>query len=933
MRSARVSRAIAALALGAAGVAWSPVTAVGATTTTAWSNGAFSVDTPNLVREANTVLHSPNTAAAQSLALGNGTLGAAVWAANGLTAQLNRADTLPARKSPGWLQIPGLARITGAADFAATVDPYDGVLRESGGGMSATVYTRADKDELVVDVTGADPNAVQTATVNLWSGRTPAAAASGGVATLAETWVDSNATTGSGRTFGSLAALTAGGQNVSASVADAQTVKVSFTPNPDGSFRVLVGSPQWTGGDAAGTAATLLGSDASAASDALRAPHLAWWHDYWAKLGLVKLSSADGTANYMEKLRTLYYFTSAEESRGPLPGSQAGVADLFNYSQDKQNWYPAAYWWWNLRGQIAANTGAGAFALNTGLFNLYTSNLANIQAWTKAKMGNRPGICVPETMRFNGNGYQNDSNPAGDASCQQSVTTWNGKTVSSGAEIALFAWQQYLTTGDQAFLTANYPLMQQASQFLLAYTTVGTDGLRHAVANVHENQWDVQDPANLIAAMKALFPATITAAQLLNTDAALVTQLQAAIPQIPDLPRTDAATHQQNLTAAADTIGTDVLGQSSQPTAAIHNTENDDLEAVWPYGLVGDSSPLTAIGQRTYTSRVNVQQNDWSFDPVQAARLGLSAKVAADLSALTQKYQTHLNGMGDLWGGTGTEPYIEQAANVALAVNEALVQDYDGLLRIAPALPAGWDADGTQYIHGGSTVSVQVHGGVIGTVGIHAGASGAIAVRNPWPGQSVEVVDGADRTTVVVNPTTGGQFSIPAVAGRSYLVQQVAAPVSGMTVSQVSGTPATGAAYLGKVQIGLDHAGPITGINGLCADDSGASTANGNPIIVYGCGAGAANQQWTVRPDGTLRTLGKCMDITGGNTADGTLVELYDCNAGAANQVWQPQPNGTLKNPKSGKCLDDAGAGPAGTQLIIWTCSTGPSANQVWHLP
>ncbi|MFG3056283.1 ricin-type beta-trefoil lectin domain protein [Kitasatospora sp. NPDC048239] len=935
MRSAPVVRAIVALTLGTTAAAWSPATATAATTTTAWSGGAFSVDTASLVREANIVLGSPNTAATQSMPLGNGTLGAAVWAANGFTTQLNRADTLPGRKSPGWLQIPGLSRITNAADFTATVDPYDGVLRESGDGMSATIYVRADKDELVVDVTGADPNTVQSATVNLWSGRTPAAAASGGVATLAETWVDSNATTGSGRTFGSLAALTAGGRNVSATVADPQTVKVNLTPNPDGSFRILVGSPSWTGGNAATTAASLLGSDATASSDALRAPHQAWWHTYWGKLGLVKLSSADGTAAYLEKLRTLYYFYTAEESRGPLPGSQAGVADLFNFSQDAQNWYPAGYWFWNIRGQVAANIGAGAFELNTGLYNLYTSNLANIQAWTRAHMGNRPGICVPETMRFNGNGFQSDSDPFGAASCDDALSTWNGRTVSSGAEIGLWVWQQYLTTGDRSFLASNYPLMQQSAQFLLAYTTVGADGKRHAVANVHENQWNVQDPVNMIDAMKALFPATISAARALNADATLVSQLQAAIPQIPDYPRTDAATHRQNLTAAADASGTDVLGQSSQPTAPVYNTENDDLEAVWPYNLIGDNSPLLSLAQRTYNSRVNVQQNDWSFDAVHAARLGLPGRVAADLTALTQKYQTYPTGLANLWGQSGgSEPYIEQAANVALAINEALVQDYDGLLRIAPALPQGWDADGTQYIHGGSTVSVQVHGGVIGTVGIHAGSTGTLNVRNPWPGQSVSVVDGTDQKTVIIRPTSAGQFTIPTTAGKSYLVQQVSAPVSGMTFSRLSGTPATAASHLGTVQIGLDKTtgtGQITGINGLCVDDSGAGTTDGNPIVVWACSGTAANQQWTVGTDGTLRTLGKCMTAPGNTPGNNTPIQLYGCVNGAGNQVWQPQADGTLKNPQSNKCLDDSGAGPAGTQLILWDCSA--AANQIWHLP
>ncbi|HET9170950.1 MAG TPA: RICIN domain-containing protein [Actinospica sp.] len=926
-----VSRVALALALCAPIAVLQGATATVASaagSTTAWSNGAFSVDTADLVREADVVLGNANPTPKESVGLGNGTLGAAVWAANGFTAQLNRADTLPGRKSPGWLEIPGLSTITSAANFHGVLDPYDGTLVESGGGMTATIYVPANKDELVVDVTGASPTATETATVNLWSGRTPTAATSGQIATLAETWVDNHATTGSGGTFGSLAALTAGGTNVSASVVDSETVKVTFNPNSDGSFRVVVGAPHWAGGNAATTASALLGTDATVSSATLEAAHLAWWHNYWAHLGLVKLSSSDGTANYMEKLRTLYYYAEAAESRGSLPGSQAGLADLFNWDQDHQDWYPAGYWFWNLRGQIGANLGAGASALDAPVFNLYTSNLTNIEAWTKTYMGGRSGICVPETMRFNGNGFQNDSSPFSDPSCDQSVTTWNGETVSTGAEIGLWVWQQYLDTGDKTFLQTNYPLMQQESEFLLAYTTVGSDGLRHAVANAHENQWDVQDPVNLIDAMKALFPATVAAANVLGTDASLVSQLQTAETQIPDYPRTDAATHSQLLTASSDAGGTDVLGQSSQPTATVHNSENDDLEAVWPYNLIGDTSSLFALAQRTYTDRVNVISEDWSFDAVDAARLQLPAQVASDLTAITEKYQKYIDGMAD-WG-TGDEPYIEQSANVALAINESLVQDYDGILRIDPALPSGWDADGTHYIQGDDTVSVQVHGGVIGTVGINAGSSSTLTVRNPWPGKSVEVVDGGNESTVIVSPTTASQFTIPATSGHSYLIQQVAAPVSGMTFAAVTGTPATTAGHLGGVQIGLDGAtGEITGYHGLCVDDSSASTANGNPIIVYTC-SGSANQQWTVESDGTLRTEGKCMDITGAAYTNGTKIELYTCSA-SANQLWQAQSNGELVNPKSGMCLDDAGAGGSGTQLILYTCSD--AANQQWKLP
>ena len=347
-----------------------------ATLTTAWQNGAFQIDRHAVVSRSNIVLQAPNTTPTQSMPLGNGTVGAAVWAANGFTAQLNRDDTFPDRKSPGQVTIPGLAKLTSAPDFAAHLDLYDGELVETGGGLTAHIYVRADSDELVVDVAGADPNSSQSVQGNLWSGRSPQAQASGAIGTLAETWVD-NPTGGTGQTFGSLLAVTAGGRNVSPSVVNGQAVKVSFNPNADGTFRVVVGVPHWTGGDAQSTAAALIGNDATAST--VETGHLNWWHNFWGGANLIEANSADGSGQYLENLRTIYLYQEASLNRGQYPGTQAGVADLFAFSQDTQDWVPADYWFWNLRMQVAANLSAGVSALNNGVFNLYTSNLANIQ--------------------------------------------------------------------------------------------------------------------------------------------------------------------------------------------------------------------------------------------------------------------------------------------------------------------------------------------------------------------------------------------------------------------------------------------------------------------------------------------------------------------------------------------------------------------------
>lgn len=78
--------------------------------TTAWHDGNFHIDAAGVLHRSDNFLGRPNSAASEAMPLGNGRLGVAVWSADGLTAQLNRADTLPDRLSSGQVVIPGLLR-------------------------------------------------------------------------------------------------------------------------------------------------------------------------------------------------------------------------------------------------------------------------------------------------------------------------------------------------------------------------------------------------------------------------------------------------------------------------------------------------------------------------------------------------------------------------------------------------------------------------------------------------------------------------------------------------------------------------------------------------------------------------------------------------------------------------------------------------------
>jgi hypothetical protein len=790
---------------------------------TAWHDGKFDVDVAGVLGRSAIVLAQPNAKRNEAMPLGNGSLGAAVWSENGLTAQLNRMDTLPYRLSPGWLVIPGLAALTGAKDYSGRLNLYDGEFKESGAGMTATAYVEPGTDTLIVDVTGAKPGEEQTAQLKLWEPRKAKSAASGAVAMLYSSWVDDIDPGASGRRFGALAALTAEGLDVSAAITDPLTVTVKFKPDAQGHFRVIAAAPHYDGTvDALGVARPALVASKVEA-------HANWWHEYWKRAATVKIASKDGSGEYIENVRNIYLYSAAAEKGVEYPGTQAGIADMLSSSRDKHSWDAAAFWHWNIRMQVAANMGAGVTDLNAPYFNLYRENLKNIEDWTRVHMDGNAGSCVPETMRFNGQGIEYESDWPSQftqhlyaRNCDATFTPFfNSRTLSTGAEVGLWIWQHYLATDDRKFLADNYPVMASAARFLLSYETLGKDGLLHmGPSNAHESQWDVTDPTTDIAGERALFPVVAQAAKLLGRDAELVEKVEAALKKIPELPRTaitspkvtlgeplhsDSGELLTILPPAADAAGQDVIGESYSPQSPNRNGENIGLEPIWPYDLIGDSSPAFDLAKRTYEHRVSQGGGGWSFDAIVAARLGMGNEVRVAMLKTVEKSLVCVNG----YEGCSTKPsttvtdeefYVEPDGVIADAVQEALVQDYDGLIRIAPAVPPGWDMDGSVFVRGKTKVDVQVRDGVPATVVIESGTDQALKLRNPWPGQAVDLVEGQSGKQVV-SAASGPEISFHALPGVNYRLQKQGQATP--SFSAISGTPATTARKWGPAQIGL----------------------------------------------------------------------------------------------------------------------------------
>ncbi|WP_158882324.1 glycoside hydrolase [Rhodanobacter sp. L36] len=752
-------------------------------------------DTADIVARSDIALGQPNVLPIQAVGLGNGRLGAAFWAADGLTLQLNRSDTLPYRRSPGQVSFPDLQPLIADRGFNGRVNLHDGVLEEHGGGITLKAWIDHASDRVVIDLSGLAPDSTQHIRLHLWEPRTPVASTHADVALLAQSWLDDSLPGASGQRFGSLAAIKAIGRDAKSRVIDARSVEVAVRPTADGHLRVLIAAPAFNGDRPAADVA-----NATLATPVDPAAGASWWHAFWSRALPIRAESSDGVARYAETLRTLFLFASAAHESGSIPGSQGGMADLFSSSGDDHFWDPAAFWFWNLRMQVGAHLAAGVPELNAPVFALYRDHLDEIRRWTQKHMDGHTGICVPETMRFNGNGVEYESDrfrpfAIVTHSCDLGWSaSSNARTLSSGAEIGLWVWRTYLQTRDPHFLQANYALIADAARFLLDYQKPDTDGLLHtSPSNAHETQMDVTDPTTDLAAIHALYPVAIAAANTLQRDAPLVSQLEAALRKTPPLPVVAASAVASPSTAAKS--GDTVIASSYVPASPYRNGENIGLEAVWPYELIGIDDPLFAVARRTYALRPFVYQATWSYDPVQAAQLGLGDEVANALFQIVQLYQVYPNGMSALIEGPPHEFYIEQAGITALTLSQVLaIENDDGLIRIGPAIPAGWTMDGAVALRDGASVEVQAVDGRVTSFVLHDPSGSPVRIAMPWEGRKVRVLHQGQPPEII----DGGRYAFHPAPG-DYRFEPVGESASPHFASEPSPTIKS----LGRASIGL----------------------------------------------------------------------------------------------------------------------------------
>ncbi len=187
---------------------------------------------------------------------------------------------------------------------------------------------------------------------------------------------------------------------------------------------------------------------------------------------------------------------------------------------------------------------------------------------------------------------------------------------------------------------------------------------------------------------------------------------------------------------------------------------------VFPSGMIGLASKDSHLfNVMTATTLLyGTECMGWDPVPIVMARLGLASQLAIDLEHFPERWQIYCNGWGHI---AGTEemkkdaewffrtnsvsvigspdaekvplpvwPFrhmsMESMSVLATAMNESLLQSYEGIVRVFPAFPANKTGRFTLHAEGGFIVSSEIVSGKVQWIGIKSLYGNPVRLEMPW---------------------------------------------------------------------------------------------------------------------------------------------------------------------------------------------------------
>ena len=465
--------------------------------------------------------------------------------------------------------------------------------------------------------------------------------------------------------------------------------------------------------------------------------HQAWWHNYMESSYLAINEDAPWQKFWYIQL---YKFA-------------CGTAENSDLIMDTQGpWICQSAWaaiWWNLNVQLSympmysANKLEAGRAFINGIDRMYKSGILKQNA-------GGVGITIGRGSTYDGN------------------STW-GDEFGNMPWLLQMYWRYWKYSGNDSVGQALFPMLKDNATFLISKLNKGADGKYHMDPSRSPEFEDTGTPALAPDANYALMSASWVFQTLLKMDAEL---------GINDEQHSVWQEELDNLVPfPQNEFGYKVFGDYGFDTGHRHYSH---LIGIFPYHIINPEQGVKAREiitksldrWQTLTQVSGYAGYTFSGGSPMYATLGDGDKALSTLDLMNTHNLLQQNTMYFEGGGA----VIETPLSVVESIDYMLLQSWNGIIRIFPAVPSRWKNISIKNFRteGAFLVSANYSNGTISGVTIYSDKGKTCTMRSPWKGQFLIVKD--ENNIRLVVKKEGDNFIFQTETGKNYFITASTAP-------------------------------------------------------------------------------------------------------------------------------------------------------------
>lgn len=398
----------------------------------------------------------------------------------------------------------------------------------------------------------------------------------------------------------------------------------------------------------------LMGSSFNEKSSCVR-----FWNDFWNQSYLVYHSAQ---SDYMENMYYISRYVLACGMMGHYP--LHFITGVFRNDGDYGIAWAVAYWWYNQRCLYSPTLAAGDWKFMKTHLDWYYSLLPKMTEDTRKKYPKSRGTLVAETLCWDGRR----------SFCENSEGAVVAEFIHcTGIEVALKMYDYAMYTGDVAYLKNKFLHFASACvEFILSNDLVknseGKYEIPAGVANARESYVKIANPVTDLGALRAVLPKIIEVIEMNGQNADKYKEILDNLIdfRIGGYPRR---------------FEMGVGGFDYKRT----NWDDPCMELVYPFDITGSGKAYYNEAVNNYACRIGrdsvMKVISWDNSAIWAARLALADETVQNIGFQISKAQEMYCGIGM----DGNCKY-EFTGNIMMAMQESVLQSYDGIIRVFPAV-------------------------------------------------------------------------------------------------------------------------------------------------------------------------------------------------------------------------------------------------------